>query len=252
MDQLNKNRFLNIVIIILLIANLTTFGIFWARQTLTKNDELRELPRDNNNRRAVDFLSNELKFTDDQRNQFEQLKTEHRNSQEPVRRKIEKAKFDFFGLVKNDIVTSANINEAWGKVAVLEKEMDINTLNHFQLVRKICDSVQKIKFDSIIQKAIIQMRPRQQGPPPQDQFRKEDKPRDRMPRKESKEPRRERPPHSDGELGPPEGREFGPPEGGEFGPPPRRPNGPPDRIGKPPRTPGDSSRKGEPPPPPEN
>ena len=98
MDQLNKNRFLNIVVIVLLVANLITFGIFWARQTLAKNDERRELPRDENNRGAVDFLSRELNFTDTQSNQFEQLKTAHRGSQEPLRRKIEKAKFDFFGL----------------------------------------------------------------------------------------------------------------------------------------------------------
>ncbi len=242
MDQHNKNRFLNIVVIVLLIANLTTFGIFWARQSITRNEEQKEMPRDDNNRRAVDFLTNELKFTDTQRNQFEQLKTQHRNSQEPIRSKIEKAKFDFFGLVKIDSVTDAKVSEAWEKVAVLEKEMDISTLNHFQLVRKICDSVQKIKFDSIIQKAIGQMRPRQQGPPPQDQLSKEDKPRDR----------KKRPPHRDGKFGPSEGRKFGPPEGGEFGPPPRRPDGPPNGRSRPPRRPGDSARKGDHPPPPEN
>ncbi len=198
MDQLNKNKYLNIIVIVLLIANLTTFGIFWTRQTLTKYDDRRELPRNDNNRIAVDFLSHELNFNDDQRNQFEQLKTEHRNSQEPVRRKIEKAKFDFFGLVKNDTINGLMINAAWDKVALLEKQMDVNTLNHFQLVRKICDSTQKIKFDSIIQNAIIQMRPAQQGPPPP------------------------------------------------------RPNGPPDGSGRPPQRPGDSSRKGERPPPPEN
>ena len=140
MDQLNKNRLLNIIVIVLLIANLSTFGIFWARQSVTKNEYQKELPRDENNRRGVDFLSNELKFSVAQRNKFEQLKTEHRNMQDPIRIKIEKAKFDFFGLVKNDTVTSANINEAWGIVALFEKEMDVKTLNHFQLVRKICDS----------------------------------------------------------------------------------------------------------------
>ena len=252
MDQPIKNRALNIVVIILLFANITTFGIFWARQTLAKNEERRELPRDENNRGAVDFLSRELNFTDTQRNQFEQLKTAHRGSQEPLRRKIEKAKFDFFGLVKKDTVNTAMINEAWDRVALLEKEMDVNTLNHFQLLRKICDSVQKIKFDSIIQKAIIQMRPRQQGPPPQDQMRK-DEPRDQMHRREFKKPRGERPPPPDKEFGPPERREFGPPEGGKFGPPPhRRPNGPPDERGRPPRRPSDTARKGERPPPPEN
>lgn len=242
MDQLNKNRFLNIVIIILLIANLTTFGVFWTRQTLTKNEDREDLPRDDNNRKGVDFLSNELKFSDAQRNQFEQLKTEHKNLQEPIRDKIEKAKNDFFGLVKNDTITGLMINEAWDKVALLEKQMDVNTLSHFHLLRKICDSVQKIKFDSIIQKAIFQMRPKQQGLPPQDQ----------MPRKDLKKPRRERQSQPDGEFEPPEGREFGPPDGGEFGPPPPRPNGPPDERGRPTRSPTERSKKGVRPSPPEN
>ncbi len=242
MDQLNKNRFLNIFILVLLIANLTTFGIFWARQAQTRNEERRELPRNENNRSAVDFLSHELNFTDAQRNQFEQLKAEHRKLQEPARRKIETAKFDFFGLVKKDTVNSIMINEAWDKVAVLEKEMDVNTLNHFQLVRKICDSIQKIKFDSIIQKAIIQMRPKPNGPPHQDQTSKDG----------NQQERKKRQSNPDRELGPPDGGEYGPPERGEFGPPPRRPNGPPDLRGRPPHRPGDSSRKGERPPPPEN
>ena len=242
MDQHNKNRFLNIVILILLIANLTTFGIFWARQTLTKNEERRELPRDENNRSAIDFLSHELNFTDAQRNQFEQLKTEHRKLQEPNRHKIEKAKFDFFGLVKNDTVNSTMINEAWGKIAILEKEMDVNTLNHFKLVRKICDSIQKIKFDSIIQKAIIQMRPKPNGRPLQNQISIDSNQHDR----------KRRPKNLDREFGPPEGGEFGPPEKGEFGPPLRRPNGPHHLRGRPPHQPGDSSRKWERPPPPEN
>ncbi len=242
MDQLNKNRFLNIIIIILLIANLTTFGIFWSRQTQTKNEERREFPREVNNKGAIDFLSYELNFTDAQRNQFEQLKTEHRKLQEPIRRKIEKTKFDFFGLVKKDTVTNEMINEAWDKVALVEKEIEVNTMNHFRLVRKICDSVQKMKFDSIIQKAIIQLRPKPKGQPSPDQFSKDG----------NQQERNKRPLHQNREFGPSERREFGPPDGGEFGPPPQRPNGPLDRRGRPPHRLGDSSRKGERPPPPEN
>ncbi len=163
MNQLAKNRNLNIIVIILLFANIISFGIFWWRQSLPENSNQFPLPRMN---KGGDFLTNELKFSVTQLNAFEALRNEHRNAVDPIRKEIEQYKNEFFGLVKNDTASEATISNVWNKIASAEKMLDITTLNHFKEVRKICDTSQKIKFDQIIQEAIMRMRSRPQGPPP--------------------------------------------------------------------------------------
>ncbi len=163
MNQLSKNRNLNIIVIILLVANIISFGIFWWRQSSSEN--LNQLPPPRMNK-GGDYLTNELKFSATQLNAFEALRNEHRNTVDPIRKEIEQYKNDFFGLVKNDTVSETTISNAWNKVASAENLLDVTTLNHFKAVRKICDSAQKIKFDQIIQESIMRMRNRPQGPPP--------------------------------------------------------------------------------------
>jgi Spy/CpxP family protein refolding chaperone len=163
MNQLTKNRSLNIIVIVLLVANIVSFGIFWWRQSSAENNNQFPPPRMN---KGGDYLTNELKFSSTQQTAFEALRNEHRNTVDPIRKEIEQYKNDFFALIKNDTASTVTINNAWNKIAEAEKNLDITTLNHFKAVRQICDAAQKIKFDQIIQEAIIQMRNRPKGPPP--------------------------------------------------------------------------------------
>ncbi len=218
MNQLSKNRSLNIIVIVLLVANIVSFGIFWWRQSLPENNNQFPPPRMN---KGGDYLTNELNFSSTQQTAFEALRNEHRNAVDPIRKEIEQYKNDFFALVKNDTASSTTINNAWNKIATAEKGLDLTTLNHFKAVRQICDSTQKIKFDQIIQDAIIQMRNRPKGPPPSDGNR----------------------PPQDGQ-GPPPPKGHRPPPDGK-GPPPKGHRPPPDGKGPPP------PRGHRPPPPPD-
>lgn len=163
MNQFTKNRSLNIIVIVLLVANIASFGVFWWRQSSPERNNQFPVPSMN---KGADYLSSELKFSTTQQTAFEALRNKHRNAFDPIRKDIEQYKNDFFGLVKNDTVSETTINIAWNKIASLEKTSDVITLNHFKAVRKICDSAQKIKFDQIIQASILRMRNRPQGPPP--------------------------------------------------------------------------------------
>ena len=194
MNQLTKNRSLNIIVIILLVANIVSFGIFWWRQSSSEINNQIPPPRMS---KGGDYLTNELKFSAKQQNAFEALRSEHRNTVDPIRKEIEQFKNDFFGLVKNDTVSESTINNAWNNIASSEKEMDLITLNHFKAVRKICDSGQKIKFDQIIQEAIMRIHNRPQGPPP--------------PQGHNPPPDGQRP-QPDGQGPPPEGQRPPPPD----------------------------------------
>ncbi len=239
MNQLTKNRSLNIIVIVLLVANIVSFGIFWWRQSLPENNNQFSPPRMN---KGVDYLTNELNFSSTQQTAFEALRNEHRSAVDPIRKDIEQYKNDFFALVKNDTASSITIDNAWNKIAIAEKGLDITTLNHFKAVRKICDSTQKIKFDQIIQDAIIQMRNRPKGPPPSEGHRPPHDGQGPPP------PQGHRPPH-DGQ-GPPPPQGHRPPHDGQGPPPPQGHRPPPDGKGPPPpqghRPPPDG--KGPPPP----
>ncbi|TAH13039.1 MAG: periplasmic heavy metal sensor [Sphingobacteriia bacterium] len=228
MNQLTKNRGLNIIVIVLLIANIVSFGIFWWRQSMPEKNNQFPPPIMN---KGVDYLTHELNFSSTQQTAFEALRNEHRSAVDPIRKDIEQYKNDFFALVKNDTASSITINNAWNKIATAEKEMDITTLNHFKSVRQICDSAQKIKFDQIIQDAIIQMRNRPKGPPPPDGQRPH--PKDHRPPPDGKgpAPQGHRPP-PDGQGPPPQGHR--PPPDGK-GPPPQGHRPPPDGKGPPPQ-----------------
>jgi Spy/CpxP family protein refolding chaperone len=229
MNQLTKNRSLNIIVIVLLVANIVSFGIFWWRQSMAENINQFPPPKMN---KGGDYLTNELKFSSTQQTAFEALRNEHRNAVDPIRKDIEKYKNDFFGLVKNDTASALTINNAWNKIAEAEKSLDITTLNHFKAVRQICDSAQKIKFDQIIQEAIVQMRNRPKGPPP---------PEGQQPSPEGHRPppQGKGPPSPEGHRPPPQGQ--GPPPPDEqrpsqegHRPPPQGHRPPPDGQGPPP------------------
>ena len=183
MNQLVKNRTLNIIVIILLVANIASFGFFWLRQTgQLKNEPMAQRGE------AVEFLVRELKMTDAQRNELKRLRSEHRETIAPLKKQQEELKDSFFALVKNDSVPQSDINDLLSRMGSIDKEIDLVTLNHFKAIRKICTIEQQPKFDEIIQQAIRMMPTGPKGPP-----RNGDRP----------PPRGEEGPTPNGEDGPP-------------------------------------------------
>lgn len=166
MNQLLKNRTLNFIVIVLLIANITSIGLFWLRQEKNK-------PGGNQRGEVVEFLVRELKMNETQKAQLIALRQQHRADMQSLRANQELFKDALFGLVKQDQATDAEINSALEKVATADKVIDLITLNHFKAIRKICTAEQQTKFDEIIQEALHMMRTGgppspngEQGPPP--------------------------------------------------------------------------------------
>jgi Spy/CpxP family protein refolding chaperone len=154
MNPLFKNKFFNSLVILLMIANIITIGLFWWNNYNHQPPHRIGMER---NIGPADFIPSELKMTEMQTQQWTHLKEEHRASVPLLRKNIEQAKDAFFKLVKTETPADSAINSAWEIVNIAEKAIHINTLQHFNAIRKICTPEQKKRFDEIIEQAIKNM-----------------------------------------------------------------------------------------------
>jgi hypothetical protein len=150
-------KFLKLVILILLFINIGTLSFLWMNRP----------PRENGPRRGGEigeYLMHELKFTPDQRKQFEQLRDEHRNSVKEIKDTHENLReklFDSMGTLPTD---TSNILLLADSISLLQKQIEISTFYHFQKVRLICSPDQQKEFDQVIKEGLHILRPGSKHP----------------------------------------------------------------------------------------
>jgi periplasmic protein CpxP/Spy len=155
MDKLSKSRIFTWLLALLLLANAVTLVFFWIGR-----------PKDQVNKgNPKDFLVKELNFDDRQQKQFEELRQDHRRKTEALREKVKVAKDDMFELIKEPETPDSSKQLAARRVSLLTEEIDVNTLNHFQQVRALCNEEQRQKFDGIIRQLTRMMGNQRPGRP---------------------------------------------------------------------------------------
>ncbi len=245
MSNATKNRWLTIITLLLLTANIVTLALLWTNKKPDREHFNPPPPQQQPGGQVFQFITNELKLDSAQQETYKKLREEHQLQVRPLQDSIGKAKDSFFDLLKQENVSDSLVESFSKKIGNLEQQRDVFTFRHFQKLRAICNKEQKIKFDSIIQQALKQMAPpreprpgvgkegpgeerRKDGPPPRPGMNPDER---RPPPPDGMRPAGDRPPPRPGE-GPPPGMrpEDGPPppNGGMRPPPPgRRPGGPP-------------------------
>src|SRR5258708_7809337 len=79
-NTMDNSKFLKIVIVVLLLLNTGTLAFMW-----TNNHRMGPPPPPPHERQDVfEFLTHELKFNDEQRNQYDQLRKEHHKAVEAM------------------------------------------------------------------------------------------------------------------------------------------------------------------------
>lgn len=151
---MDNSKFLKTVIIILLLINIGTLTFMWMHQHGMPPPHQPEIGN---------YLMHELKFTEAQKNQFEQMRDEHRHEIDGLRKKSREMHDSFFDLLGNSQADSNNVNQMADSITSLQKEIEISTFYHFQKVRTICTREQQEKFDEIIKEALSMMAPRKHG-----------------------------------------------------------------------------------------
>lgn len=157
MNNNARNKFLMILVILLLIANAVTLTLFWLDRS-RKPEQPMGSPRE--------FLSRELSLDTQQQAQYDELVKAHRQLTEELRQQVKTAKDSLFELVKDPAASDSTKQMAARTVSRLTEQIDLLTLNHFQQVRKLCTPGQQKKFDELIGEVTRMMAPpRPPGPP---------------------------------------------------------------------------------------
>jgi periplasmic protein CpxP/Spy len=165
MSNSNNNRWLTIITLLLLTANIVTLALLWTNKKHDSEQPNHLPPPPQQGGQVFEFLSRELKLDSIQQEAYKKLRDEHRQQVRPFQDSIGKAKDSFFDLLKQENVTDSMVENSSKKIGNLEQQRDVFTFRHFQKLRTICNATQKIKFDSIIQQALQQMAPpRRPGP----------------------------------------------------------------------------------------
>ena len=161
-----KNKFLGIVLVFLVIANLVTLGIFWYY----KIHKSQQGPPEQGGGNASAFIIKQVGFNAAQQKQYAELVKQHRLKVRSIRDELHIAKDQFFDMLSDTTVTAMQVDAASSNIGKLEKEVDVLTFEHFRQVRHLCTPEQKVKLDNCIKQVMRMMGPkpggRPQGPPP--------------------------------------------------------------------------------------
>ena len=146
MRQFTQNRFLVLLVAILLIANLGLMLYFFV---FRHKDEGGRMPP-----RVSDFVQKELGLSADQAAKFQLLRDQHKEAIKPVMDDMKKLKDSLYKLLKSPQMNDSAAVELANRIGQKQKEWELINFHHFQKVRAICDSSQLPKFDSLVHQMI--------------------------------------------------------------------------------------------------
>lgn len=146
MKQFTQNRFLVLLVAVLLIANLGFMLYFFA---FRHKDEHRGPSRP-----VTDFVQKELGFNADQTAKFQQLRDQHKEAIKPLMDDMKRLKDSLYNLLSHPPANDSALTSLTNKIGEKQKEWELTIFHHFQKVRAICDSSQLPKFDSLVHQMI--------------------------------------------------------------------------------------------------
>lgn len=155
MKAIINNKFISLIIALLILANIATLTFFWIGHFNNQRDHS-----------PKEFLAKKLNFSEDQKTTYFDLAKEHNESAQIIREQIKNDKDNFFQLLKSDSIIDSARNNAAAKVSKSIQALDILTFEHFKKVRALCTLAQKPKFDELIQKMVNSVNQPQKGPQP--------------------------------------------------------------------------------------
>ena len=153
-----SQRFLKILLVVLLILNITTLSYTWINESGMNEHGGPHRPD------VFSFLCKELQFTEQQQRQYEDLRNEHHQSIGRIQEQGTKFRERFFDLIHTSPTDSVLVKQLADSIASTQQKIELTTFYHFQKVRAICTPEQQKRFDEVIQDALRMMAP---PPPPQ-------------------------------------------------------------------------------------
>ena len=166
MEAIYKNKLWSAVLLVLVIANVATLGIFWHYKMKEKPTTTEQGPAN-----TANFVIAQTGFSMEQQLAYRKLIEEHQERVRSAQNDLRETKDQLFDMLSDTTVSQQKIDSLTGIIGKTEQALDAETFRHFKQVRALCTPVQKIKFDNIIKQVMRMMGPqagRPQGPPPPD------------------------------------------------------------------------------------
>jgi hypothetical protein len=142
---MKKNTLLYILILVLLLVN----GFFLFKHFGDKPDHER-----NDRKSQKNFIVRQLDFNDAQLQDYDSLKSLHREVMKDFDGEIRVLKDQFYSHLSNSNRGTSEIDSLATLISHKEKQKDLEIFNYLYEIRRICDDTQKEKLNVIIKDAI--------------------------------------------------------------------------------------------------
>jgi len=151
---MSSARYRNLLIIIgtLLLTNVGVL-IYFLRQEKVPATEQPERTRST----VTEMLQDEVGFNEQQTAKYKELKDKQREKIRPMYENMRKAKDSLFRLLSYPGTPDSVLDKAGEVIAQRQKELDIETFNHFRRVRTLCTPDQLPQYDSLVIRLIRKM-----------------------------------------------------------------------------------------------
>ena len=151
---MSRARYRNLLIIIgaLLLTNIAVL-VYFLRREKEPRTEQPERTRST----VTEMLQDEVGFNEEQTAKYKELKNKQREKIKPMYDNMRKAKDSLFRLLSYPDTPDSVLNKAAGVIAQRQKELDIETFNHFRRVRALCTPEQLPQYDSSVIRLLRKM-----------------------------------------------------------------------------------------------
>ncbi|MFT3824912.1 MAG: hypothetical protein QM731_13400 [Chitinophagaceae bacterium] len=157
MTKFPRQKWLMLLVVILLLTNIITLAFFWSMRPQHHDAPFQNQKPGERERRMGLFMVNEMKFDKQQEDTYWKLRDSMVNQQRPLMDSIRDAKKQFFDLLKQPAPADSVVRAANNNVARLQQKLDMLTFTHFQQVRTLCKPEQVAKFDTVIKEIVYRM-----------------------------------------------------------------------------------------------
>lgn len=148
---MSENKFLKIVILLLILVNAMQLGFIWLRKP--------PFPPPGQGKNAAIYLTKELQFTPEQEKKYETLHRQHHRQMDSIRKEDVQIRERLFDLLQLPAVDSATVGLLADSLGINKANSEKITFGHFVEVKQLCTPPQQQKFNEIINKALQMLQP---------------------------------------------------------------------------------------------
>lgn len=176
MDFLSKQKYTNLLIIILVVMNVASLSFIWYKQL--KPPPAPPAPPPPGREHVNNFLESELNLTPAQQKQFTEIRKEHAEKTRPMKQKMDRLRRQILQESFSDKPDTEKINLLAEKIGETQKNYERFLSEHFRNLNAACSAEQKEKLKKIFMTSLI--------PPPPPPHPKEPKPGEQPPSPEKR------------------------------------------------------------------